>query len=251
MGKIISIANRKGGVGKTTTTASLGIALSRAGKKVLLIDADSQGSLSYIFRTEGKKENLFSALVELRTPPQIKKGERLYLCPSSLDLIATDKALSFYLHNEELELRALKMILDPIRGDYDYILIDCPPDMGILTKNALTASDGVIIPLTAEALPTNGVITLLHDIGMIKEGLNQDLSLYGFLITRYNRRRLNRLVEEALRNNFGDQVFKTKIRENVDIMEAPLYGDDIFSYNPDSLGAKDYSALADEIISKF
>ena len=134
--------------------------------------------------------------------------------------------------------------------DYEYILLDCPPSLGLLTINALTASTKVIIPLTPEALPAKGLGTLLDIIERTKETLNPGLSLGGILITRYNRRKINRLVEETLRETFGDSVFRTKIRENVDISESPLQNKDIYSYSPDSIGAKDYESLAVEIVSK-
>ena len=142
----------------------------------------------------------------------------------------------------------LRKLLSPL--EYDYILLDCPPSLGLLTINALTASGEVFVPLTPEALPAKGLGTLLEIIDRTKEGLNPDLRLSGILITRYQRRKINRIVEESLRETFGDLVFKTKIRENVDISESPLQGTDIFSYSPRSIGAEDYRSLALEVDSK-
>lgn len=252
MGKIIAIANHKGGVGKTTSVASLGVALSQKGKKVLLIDLDAQGNLTSLFIHDAPERTIFEAMTGNKILPiiHITDNKNLDIVPSSLDLVGIEKALSILVHDDVKELTILRNLLEPKRDSYDYILIDCPPSLGILTKNALTASDGVIITLTAESLPTKGLTSLIDAILMTRRGLNKTLSLFGILITRYNRRKINRLVEATLRESFEDVVFTTKIRENVDIMESPLYGMDIYSYSPDSIGAKDYSDLANEIINK-
>lgn len=252
MGKIITIANHKGGVGKTTTSASLGVSLTTRGKRVLLIDLDAQCNLTGLFAREVKYERtIFEALTGNAVLPiiHIPNNTKLDIVPSSLDLVGIEKALTLIVADNVKELTLLRALLKPVKGDYDYILIDCPPSLGILTKNALIASDGVIITLTAESLPSMGMQSLLNGIDHVRRGLNKDLRLYGILLTRYNRRRLNRLVEESLRDHYGEFVFKTKIRENVDLMEAPLYGKDIFSYSPDSLGAEDYKALTDELLT--
>ena len=253
MGKIITIANHKGGVGKTTTTASLGVSLTMKGKRVLLVDLDAQCNLTSLFTRGAKYERtIFEALVGNSVLPiiHITDNTKLDLVPSSLDLVGIEKALTLIVAGNVKELTLLRTLLEPIKGDYDYILIDCPPSLGILTKNALIASNGVVITLTAESLPTMGMQSLMDGIDHIRRGLNKELRLYGILLTRYNRRKLNRLVEEALRDNYGEYVFQTKIRENVDLMEAPLYGKDIFSYSPNSRGAEDYTALTNEILTK-
>ena len=170
--------------------------------------------------------------------------ERLWVCPSSIDLVSMDMELGD-LKGREYRLSGL---LRPL--DFDYILLDCPPGLGLLSINALTASTEVIVPLTPEALPAKGLGTLLDVIQRTRGGLNPDLQLGGILITRYQRRKINRIVEESLRETFGDKVFQTKIRENVDISESPLKGTDIFSYSPKSIGAEDYWRLALEIDSK-
>ena len=171
--------------------------------------------------------------------------ERVWVCPSSIDLVSMDLELSA-LPRREYRLRDL---LSPL--DYDYILLDCPPGLGLLTINALSASGEVVIPLTPEALPAKGLGTLLDVVRKVEEGLNPDLHLGGIIITRYNRRKINRIVEEYLRETFGSKVFQTKIRENVDIAEAPLQGTDILSYSPKSPGAKDYRDLALEVDSNW
>ena len=249
MTKIISIANHKGGVGKTTTIASLGVALSMRGKKTLVVDLDSQKNLTTLFLEDDPQRTIFDAMIERRNLPIIQVRENLSLCPSSEDLINIDKALTTLVNDDSLELRILSLLLEPVKKEFDYILLDCPPSLGIMTRNGLVASDEVIITLTAEALPTKGLNSLMEAIDLAREGLNPKLSILGILITRYNRRKINRIVEEALRENFGDLVFRCKIRENVDIAESPLFNKDIFSYSPDSIGATDYLSLADEIIS--
>lgn len=244
MTKIISISNHKGGVAKTTSVSSLGVALSLRGKRVLLVDLDAQSNLSDLFLKGYSGRTIYEGLRDLEDLPQIEVREGLYLCPSSINLVSMDLELGGL---EDREYRLSKLLQ---RADYDYILIDCPPSLGLLTINSLVASTEVIIPLTAEALPAKGLGTLLDIINMTKESFNPDLKLGGVLITRYNRRKINRLVEESLRESFGDLVFRTKIRENVDLSESPLYGKDIFSYSPDSLGVKDYESLAEEILNR-
>lgn len=244
MRQIISIVNHKGGVGKTTSVSSLGVALARMGKRVLLVDLDAQGNLTDTLTQTPGDRSIYDSLRTLETLPVVNIREGLDLCPSSIDLVSMDLELA---DKREREFR-LSQLLQGL--DYEYILLDCPPSLGLLTINALTASTKVIIPLTPEALPAKGLGTLLDIIERTKETLNPGLSLGGILITRYNRRKINRLVEETLRETFGDSVFKTKIRENVDISESPLQGMDIYSYSPNSIGAKDYESLALEVVSK-
>ena len=244
MRQIISIVNHKGGVGKTTSVSSLGVALARMGKRVLLVDLDAQGNLTDTLTKTPGDRSIYDSLRTLETLPVVNIREGLDLCPSSIDLVSMDLELA---DKKEREYR-LSRLLQGL--DYEYILLDCPPSLGLLTINALTASSKVIMPLTPEALPAKGLGTLLDIIERTKETLNPGLSLGGILITRYNRRKINRLVEETLRETFGDSVFKTKIRENVDISESPLQGMDIYSYSPNSIGAKDYESLALEVVSK-
>ena len=245
MRQTISIVNHKGGVGKTTSVSSLGVALARMGKRVLLVDLDAQGNLTDTLTQTPGDRSIYDSLRTLETLPVVNIREGLDLCPSSIDLVSMDLELA---DKKEREYRLSRLL----RGlDYDFILLDCPPSLGLLTINALTASTKVIIPLTPEALPAKGLGTLLDIIERTKETLNPGLSLGGILITRYNRRKINRLVEETLRETFGDSVFKTKIRENVDISESPLQCKDIYSYSPDSIGAKDYESLALAVVAKF
>lgn len=244
MTRIISIVNHKGGVGKTTSVASLGVSLADLGRRVLLVDLDPQCNLTDSLSVPRSGRTIYDSLREGRDLPQVEIRERLSVCPSSLDLVSTDLELSGV---ERREYR-LRDLLSPL--DYDYILLDCPPSLGLLTINALTASGEVFVPLTPEALPAKGLGTLLDIIRRTREGLNPDLHLGGIIITRYQRRKINRIVEESLRETFGDLVFQTRIRENVDIAESPLQGKDIFSYSPRSIGATDYRDLALEIDKK-
>lgn len=241
MKRVISIVNHKGGVGKTTSVVSLGVALSQRGRRVLLIDLDPQGNLTDSLSVKSTGRTLYDALREGKDLPIVEVQKGLSVCPSSIDLVSMDLELGGIKARERI-LRGLLSSLD-----YDYILLDCPPSLGLLTINALTASTEVIVPLTPEALPAKGLGTLLDIIRRTREGLNPDLRLGGILITRYQRRKINRIVEETLRETFGELVFKTKIRENVDISESPLQGKDIYSYSPRSIGAEDYRHLAEEV----
>ena len=245
MKRVIAIANHKGGVGKTTSVSALGVSLSELGRRVLLVDLDPQGNLSQTLSVPQTGRTIYEALREGRDLPQVRIRERVWVCPSSIDLVSLDLELSG-LPRREYRLRDL---LSPL--DYDYILLDCPPGLGLLTINALSASGEVVIPLTPEALPAKGLGTLLDVVRKVEEGLNPDLHLGGIIITRYNRRKINRIVEEYLRETVGSKVFQTKIRENVDIAEAPLQGTDILSYSPKSPGAKDYRDLALEVDSNW
>lgn len=240
--QIISFANHKGGVAKTTSVASIGVALSQIGRRVLLIDLDPQTNLTDLLSQSGTGRTLYDSLRDLKGLPVTHLREGLDLCPSSIDMVSIDIELA------DLPDRGyrLQKLLEGL--DYDYILLDCPPNLGLLTQNALSASTKVIIPLTPEAFPAKGLGTLLNVIDLVKRSSNPSLELGGILITRYNRRKINRLVEETLRENFKDLVFKTKIRENVDLIESPLEGKDIFTYSPDSIGAKDYTEVAKEIL---
>ena len=242
--RIISVVNHKGGVGKTTSVSALGVALSRMGKRVLLVDIDAQRNLTDTLVTPQTERTIYESLHDLGTLPVVSLSENLDICPSSLDLVSMDIELSTLPDRES----RLKKLLQKV--SYDFVLIDCPPSLGLLTINALSASDEVIIPLVPEALPTKGLASLLGIIERVQESFNPTLTLGGVVITRYNRRKLNRVIEETLREELGDKVFQTRIRENVDISESPLQGQDIFTYSPNSKGAEDYWSLALEILQK-
>ena len=246
MSRIIAIANHKGGVGKTTAVASIGAALANRGYKVLLVDLDAQANLTASLPYPEDGRTIYHALRDREQLPIIQVRGNLDLCPSSLDLAGVELQLSGVMSREFI----LKDLLEPVSASYDYILLDCPPSLGLIAVNAFVASTDVIIPLTAEALPYKGLTMINEVLDMVKKRLNPTLSLTGIVLSRWAGRKLNKMVEESLRANYGAVVFDTKIRENIAIAEAPLSKEDIFSYNSESNGAKDYGALTDELLSR-
>ena len=244
MSKVISLSNHKGGVGKTTSTINIGAGLNRLNKKVLLIDLDPQANLSQSLGIEEPERTIYGALKgEYNLEPmEIIPG--LDLIPSTLDLSGAEIELSGEAGREYI----LKELIDPLRGSYDYILIDSPPSLGLLTINAFTASDEVYIPLQAQYLALQGLTKLMEVIAKIKSRLNKNLKVGGVFVTQYDSRKvLNRNVVETIKSHYKDQVFKTAIRDNIALAEAPTQGLDIFRYNPKSYGAEDYLSLCKEI----
>ena len=247
MSKVISISNHKGGVGKTTSAINIGAGLNKLGKKVLLIDLDPQANLSQSLGIIDQDKNIYKALRgEYNLEPiTILKG--LDIVPSTLDLSGAEIELSGEAGREYI----LKEILDPLRGAYDFIIIDSPPSLGLLTINSFTASDEILIPLQAQYLALQGLAKLIEVVDKIKSRLNKGLKIGGVFITQYdNRKVLNRNVVETIQAHFKDEVFKTKIRDNIALAEAPANGLDIFRYNSKSYGAEDYLNLAKEIIKR-
>jgi chromosome partitioning protein len=245
MSKVISISNHKGGVGKTTSAINIGAGLNKLGKKILLIDLDPQANLSQSLGVIEPEINIYGALRgEYNLQPQeILKG--LDLVGSTLDLSGAEVEMSGEAGREYI----LKELIDPIKGSYDYIIIDSPPSLGLLTLNSFVASDKIYIPIQAQYLALQGVAKLVEIIEKIKKRLNKDLEIGGVFITQYdNRKVLNRDVVETIEDHFKSKVFKTKIRDNVALAEAPTQGVDIFRYNPKSNGAEDYLSLCKEII---
>lgn len=247
MTKIIAIANHKGGVGKTTTTASVGAALAAMGHTTLLVDLDAQANLTAsLLNVSDGERTIYNSLKKRESLPVIKLRENLDLVPSSLDLAGMELELSGVMSREFI----LKDLLEPIAKDYEFILLDCPPSLGLIAVNAFVASTDVIIPLTAEALPFKGLTMIQNILAMVQKRLNPSLRLSGIVLSRWGGRKLNKMVEEALRSNFEDVVFNTRIRENISLAEAPLANTDIFSYSKTSNGAKDYQALTEEFLQR-
>lgn len=252
MAHIIAFANHKGGVGKTTSVANIGATLNQKGNRVLLVDMDAQQNLTSCFlpddRVEALEVSIYEALVGKAPLPVIPLRDGLSIVPSGIELARAEIDLSQKLAREQL----LKRLLQPIAEDYDFILLDCPPSLGVITTNALTAAEALYIPLTAEALPLKGLRMLEAVVEEVRESINPTLSLSGVFVTRYNTRKsLNNMVLETIADKYGSVVFNTKIRENVAIAEAPLMQQPICEYAPKSKGAEDYEALTEEILSRW
>ena len=249
MGKIISVANQKGGVGKTTTSINLSTLLAKKGKKVLLIDADPQGNATSGLGIE--KEQQFSVYdvliedIEVENTLQTTQVKNLDLCPSNINLAGAEVQL---VGAENREFR-LKSKLENIKDDYDYIIIDCPPSLGLVTLNAFTASDSVLIPIQCEYYALEGLGQLLNTIELVKTHMNKDLKVEGALLTMYDARtNLSNQVVNEVKKYFGDRVYKNVIPRNVRLSEAPSYGMPISLYDPRSKGAKAYEKFAKEFI---
>ena len=248
-GKVICLSNHKGGVGKTCSTCNIGAGLARKGNKVLLIDLDPQANLSLSF---GIKDVEISIYPVLLGNCQIDEAiynitENLDIIPSNLDLAGAEIELSSEAGREVI----LKECISKIRNEYDYIIIDCAPSLGLLTTNALTASDEVYIPLQAQYLSLQGVSKLTSIIEKIQRRLNDKLKIGGIFITQYDARKvLNRDIADHIEKYFGNQVLKTKIRDNITLAEAPGKAKDIFRYNSRCYGAEDYTLLCNEIVLK-
>lgn len=239
MAVVISIANFKGGVGKTTSTLNIGAGLSILGKKVLLIDLDPQFNLTQSMGIEEPETSIYYALKGEEELQPIEMQERLYLITSSIDLIRSEMELSGVYQREKV----LDKLLQPIKDDYDYILLDCPPSLGVLTFNAFTASDLIYIPIEAEFLALKGYSILKNTLESVGLEIDQ------VFITKFDRRKvLNRSVLETIQNTLKDKAFKTVIRENITLAETPAVGMDVFSYDANSAGAEDYLSLCKEII---
>ncbi len=239
MGKIISIANFKGGVGKTTSTVNIGSGLSIEGKRILLIDLDPQFNLTQSLGLIDADKPIYGALRGEYALEPVAITEGLFIIPSSLDLIKAEIELSGEFKREEI----LSRLIAPLTPQYDYILIDCPPSLGLLTINAFIASDEIYVPIEAEFLALKGYAILSEAIGRI------GLSIDHVFITKFDGRKvLNRNVLDTIRHSLSDIAFKTVIRENIALAEAPTQGLDIFRYAPKSVGADDYRQLIKEIL---
>ena len=248
MTKIIAISNHKGGVGKSATACSLAAALQLKAKRVLVIDLDGQANLTESLGLSiEEEETIYGAMCGKHPLPMVELNNGITIVPSCLDLSAAESELisepgrEFILKG--LITKALKT------RPFDYILIDCPPSLGLLTLNALTAADYVIIPVQAQFLAMRGMAKIMNIISIVKERLNPSLQIGGIVITQFNSRKtLNKSVAELIRDSFCDKVFKTIIRDNVALVECPIHGQAIFEYSPKSNGANDYMSLAKEVL---
>jgi len=250
MGKIIAIANQKGGVGKTTTTVNLAASLGVLEKKVLLIDADPQANASSglgidVESVEKGSYQLLEHIISAEEAIVTTTSPNVDLIPAHIDLVAIEIEL---VDKKNREFK-MKEALQGIKDKYDYILIDCAPSLGLLTLNALVAADAVLIPIQCEYFALEGLGKLLNTVKSVQKIHNPDLDIEGLLLTMYDSRlRLSNQVVEEVRKHFQDMVFKTVIKRNIKLGEAPSYGESIIAYDATSRGAKNYISLANEII---
>lgn len=249
MGKIISVANQKGGVGKTTTTVNLSTILAKKGKKVLLIDTDPQGNAtSGLGVSKDVELSVYDILIgdtEFDETLQETAIKNLKVCPSNISLAGAEVQLVSMMSREQ----RLKTKLDKIKDQYDYILIDCPPSLGLVTLNAFTASDSVLIPVQCEYFALEGLGQLLNTVNLVKKHLNKNLEIEGALLTMHDARtNLSNQVVKEVKKYFEDKVYKTVIPRNVRLSEAPSYGMPITVYDPRSKGAKAYEKFAKELL---
>lgn len=247
MTQTIVLSNHKGGVGKTTSTLNIGAGLANyLDKKVLIIDLDPQANLTQSLGVPNSKNHIYGSLTGSYPLTPIVINANLHIVPSTLDLSGAEVELNAEPGREYI----LRELIDEIKANYDYVLIDTPPSLSLLTINAFTAADQIIIPIQAEYLAVQGLAKLVEIIEKIKKRLNKHLTLGGLVLTQYDSRKvLHREVAELVKTHFPDKVFKTIIRNNITLAEAPSVQQDIFSYNAKSNGAEDYLNLCKEIVA--
>jgi chromosome partitioning protein len=248
MNRVIAFANQKGGVAKTTTTLNLGVALKEKGFKVLAVDLDPQSNLtmSQGWNPDDIERSMFDVLVHQLPIDEIIREAELDVAVSSIDLAGAELALASMIGRE----RALEKALSAAKSKYDFILIDTPPSLGLLTINALVASDGVIVPVQCEYLSLRGLAQLQTTLGMIRENLNPNVEIQGILPTMFDRRLLHaKEAVEILKENFGDLVYNTRIRKTVRYAEAPVKGQSVLGYEPTGEAAALYRDLAKEVLN--
>ena len=246
--EVISFANQKGGVAKTTSTLNLAAALSEQDYRVLCVDMDPQGNLtmSQGLNPDSIERSMFDVLVHRLPIESVIEHKEIDLAVSSIDLAGAELALASMIGRE----RALEKALAAVRENYDYVLIDTPPSLGLLTINALVASDHVIVPVQCEYLSLRGLVQLENTLSMIRENLNPEVGIEGILATMYDSRTLHsREALEILEENFGDLVFKTRIRKTIRYAEAPVKGTSVLKYDPTGSAAQAYRDLAKEVLN--
>lgn len=250
--KVVVLANQKGGVGKTTTSLNLASALAMKGKKVLLVDSDPQGNASSgvgVFKAD-KRAQLYNCFMEDLSIDECIRDtgiESLKVLPSSIDLVGVEVELISLKERE----KKLRKVLRPARDRFHYIIIDCPPSLGLLTINGLTAADSVLIPMQCEYFALEGLAQLIETIRKVKKNLNHGLYIEGLLLTMFDRRnRLTHQVASEIKTHFGNQVFKTVIPRNVRLSESPSYGKTILEYDRRCTGAKAYIQLGNEFLRR-
>lgn len=249
MGKIIAVANQKGGVGKTTTAITLSSMLAKKNKKIMLIDADPQGNATSGLGIEKEMEkSIYEVLVEettIKETLQQSNVKNLEVCPSNINLAGAEVELVSMMSREH----RLKEKLEEIEKEYDYIIIDCPPSLGLITLNAFTAANSVLIPIQCEYYALEGLGQLINTINLVKKHLNKELEIEGALLTMYDiRTNLSNQVVKEVKKYFEDKVYKTVIPRNIKLSEAPSYGMPITIYDPKSKGAKSYDKFVKEFL---
>jgi chromosome partitioning protein len=252
MALVLAVVNQKGGVGKTTTVVNLASLLADNGKKVLLVDIDPQGNATsgLGFDKNNLAKTVYDVFINgepLRNATYDSRRKNLHLCPANIDLAGAEVELVQVVSRETV----LKRAVQAVDSSYDYILFDCPPSLGLLTVNALTAADGILVPIQSEYYALEGLTQLMETVNLIKHSLNPHLFVFGVVVTMFDSRtQLAHQVANEVRRYFGDKVFRTIIPRNVRLSEAPSYGKSIQEYDPRSKGAESYAALAREVIRR-
>lgn len=246
MSKIIAFANHKGGVAKTTTVASVGYCLAKSGYRTLLVDLDPQSNLTSNFLEYQPETSIYDSLCKNQDLPVISISDNLSIVPSSLQHAFTETQLSTTMCRETV----LKQRLSKVESSFDFILLDCPPSLGLVTINALASATHLIIPITAEVFPSFGLNMIEQLLQLVKAQLNPSVKINGIVLTRWENNKLSKQIEQLITSSYPGVLFDTKIRKNVAVAAAPLRLQTIFQYDPESNGAKDYKQLSEELLKR-